>query len=432
MSAPINKSEQTLAQNILDDIRLIEQIANEDRIAEGYILLQNVEKLVQDLSSWAKELINGHLANSETIAMLRNSGAKIVEMLDLIKSKQNWNTWNSKLGPHQDVSLFLHSTEPEGQYHFKTEGYLRNISMVDAAAALLEIDLHRYWIPMCTVCRAVSSSSVHQKVVKMKFDFVLLKKTATMHVRGDVLPDGSLLLTFSPHMQPSGDGKSMSKGSSENMDLWGGILLQDIDILEETPRNRYQDLIDFVQSRRQQVVSSGADYVQKKMAADDDSQIELTSPRKNSESASFVGAVASNALESSELEGKDNDNTDNDANSFRNPENSNMNSEDDNANIPGFPWSMAEQAELGILSQPEKKTAVIKVQAVFMADLKIDFIPDWIFNLGMRSTASMFIPMLQQHASLFASNGLHYELKQKNADLYDLIEGRIKDYTLKN
>jgi hypothetical protein len=109
-----------------------------------------------------------------------------------------------------------------------------------------------------------------------------------------------------------------------------------------------------------------------------------------------------------------------------------MNSEDDNANIPGFPWSMAEQAELGILSQPEKKTAVIKVQAVFMADLKIDFIPDWIFNLGMRSTASMFIPMLQQHASLFASNGLHYELKQKNADLYDLIEGRIKDYTLKN
>eukprot|EP01033_Poteriospumella_lacustris_P005229 gene5229-3736_t len=318
--------------------------------------------------------------------------------------------------------------EPEGQYHFKTEGYLRNVSIIEAAAAILENDQHRFWIPMCTSSKAVNSLSPHRRIIQTKFDFVLLKKTALMEVRGDVLPDGALLLTFYPAKKPAEESSkfALPKDPKDGMDLIGGILLQDIDILESPPRNEFQDLIDFVEAKRQQPLPD-SDGVERKLLfgegnKEDDAPVSSRQPSSDSGRQSPSANSPTRRAEDVDVQVDETPSS-----GFETPKKSISKAGEGSA--PTTPWTEAEQAELGIIPRPARKSAVIKVQALFMADLKIDFIPDWIFNLGLRSTLSMFIPMLGQQSLLFAKDGLHFEARKQNADLYNVIEERIRDYT---
>lgn len=420
--------EQRQVRNLLDDIGVIEQITKEDRLAEAYILLGNLEKLISDLHPSNQDTILKRLDGSSTISELRSNGPQIMDVLSKLRQKENWNAWGSKLGPHQDVSLYLHSHEPEGQYHFKTEGYLRNVSIIEAAAAILENDQHRFWIPMCTSSKAVNSLSPHRRIIQAKFDFVLLKKTALMEVRGDVLPDGALLLTFYPAKKPTEESSkfALPKDPKDGMDLIGGILLQDIDILESPPRNEFQDLIDFVEAKRQQPLPD-SDGVERKLLfgegnKEDDASVSSRQPSSDSGRQSPSANSPTRRAEDVDVQVDETPSS-----GFETPKKSISKAGEGSA--PTTPWTEAEQAELGIIPRPARKSAVIKVQALFMADLKIDFIPDWIFNLGLRSTLSMFIPMLGQQSLLFAKDGLHFEARKQNADLYNVIEERIRDYT---
>jgi hypothetical protein len=91
-------------------------------------------------------------------------------------------------------------------------------------------------------------------------------------------------------------------------------------------------------------------------------------------------------------------------------------------------WTDEERKELGILPKEPKKTRVIKVQVIIKADLKIDFIPDWIFNLSMRSTISMLIPMLEHQALLFAPNGLLENVLAEKEEIYQIVTAKIAEY----
>lgn len=432
-----NNPEQVTIRDIKDDIKLVEKVHQEDRVAEAFILLQNIENMIPTLSSNGQDIIHDVLNSSAAISELRIRGEQVMEIMNLFKMEDKWNVWNANLGPHQDVTLYINRDEPEGQYFFKTDGYLRDVGLLEAAAAVLENSLHQHWIPMCTASKTCEVQSAFRRIVQLKMDFVLLKKTATMEVRGDVLPNGSLLLTFHPLREPETSLKYIPKAYKERMDLWGGILLQDIDIVESEVKNELEDLINFVESRHCPPPSPSPRHPAGKQRAffpETDEDADITN---RDDGDAMVDAVnenqSSSSAQSSANEHKDS--AQGDRGGYR------QGSEDPRPDaVPNnhislhshsheSAWSENEKRELGILQRSSKKSQVIKVQAIFRADMKNDFIPDWIFNLGVRSTMSMFVPMLQHQALLFAHGGLNRNLITENhLAIYNQLSARLADY----
>lgn len=50
----------------------------------------------------------------------------------------------------------------------------------------------------------------------------------------------------------------------------------------------------------------------------------------------------------------------------------------------------------------------------------------------MKSTVSMFIPMLEHQASLFQKDGIHASVVEKRIKFYEEIEGKIRENQKKN
>jgi hypothetical protein len=170
------------AQDAIDDLKLAERVFNEDRVGEAFALFNNLETFILNLSEESRQIVQNYIESSTIIQKLKRTGNQLLHDLALFHDNDSWNPWNSNLGPHRDVTLSVHRNEAEGQYYLKTEGFLRNVELVHATAALLENDMHRHWIPMCTQSKTVEELSAYRRIVQMNFDFVLLKKIATMEV----------------------------------------------------------------------------------------------------------------------------------------------------------------------------------------------------------------------------------------------------------
>lgn len=186
------------------------------------------------------------------------------------------------------------------------------------------------------------------------------------------MPDGRLFLSFEP--LPKEDDptlKYLPHNKELQMDLTGAVLLTEEAIVEKTEKNDLEDLVDFVTSR------------QPVMNAD--------SKADEEEDAGGDGSV-------------------------------NASTKDQVATTP------TRESFLGVEAQPATTVMAVKTQLIFRADIKIDFIPDWIFNLAIRSTTSMVVPMLEHQATLFGKGEVHHHLMESNAAVYELIEARQKDY----
>lgn len=182
--APPSHSETLKnAQKALADLRLAEKIFQEDRLVEAYFLFVNVERFlesVQDKSIVAE--VRKYVDSSSIIAQVIEKGHTLHTLLDSFDKASLWSIWNEKLGPHQDVTMFIHKDAPQGQYSFKTEGFFRNSDILETAAAILENSLYQYWMPMCTECKVLATLTAYRRVIRIEFDFVLLKKIAVIVV----------------------------------------------------------------------------------------------------------------------------------------------------------------------------------------------------------------------------------------------------------
>jgi hypothetical protein len=172
---PVQQDE--LQQNLISDIHLTEKLFQEDRIAEGYFLLQNIDEFVKHLSPALQGEIQDILDKSKMISQLREKGREILSLLELFNAKDEWRAWNNSIGPHQDVVVYTHRDEKKGQYFIKLEGNL-HCSMIEATAAILEHDLYSLWAPMCKGVRSLASLSVCRRVMALDLEFVLLKRNA--------------------------------------------------------------------------------------------------------------------------------------------------------------------------------------------------------------------------------------------------------------
>jgi len=367
--APPPSAATTISQKIFADIRLAEKVFQEDRIVEAYFLFLSVERFLESVKE--EEIVSQvrtYINSSSTIAKMIEKGHALHKVLVSFDKASLWSTWNEKLGPHQDVTMYIHKDTPEGQYSFKTEGFLRNSGIIEVAAAILENRLFKYWMPMCTECKVLATESGYRRIIQLDFDFVLLKKIAVVAVRGDVLPDGRLFLSFEPLLEEDDLTLRFLPHNKEiRMELFGAVLLTEEAIIEKPEKHQLEDLVEYVTSR-QPVHQANADYKSEDIDHDNgDEDDRITSPTRES----FFG------VENSKL---------------------------------------------------ASTTKAVKTQLIVRADLKIDFIPDWIFNLGVRSTTSMVIPMLEHQATLFGRGEVHRPLMESNAAVYELIEMRLKDY----
>lgn len=169
--------EKDLVQNLQQDLKLCEKLASEDRIGEAYFLLKNIENFINTLSSNGREQVQRMIDASVKIKELCKDSQDLRTWLEVVEDHAVWNAWNTAMGPNQDVSVYTHRDEKDGEYYLKIEGYL-HCSMIQAIATILENDLHHLWMPMCTKSEVLHVANNFQRIVKTNIDFVLLKKTA--------------------------------------------------------------------------------------------------------------------------------------------------------------------------------------------------------------------------------------------------------------
>lgn len=219
-----------LLDNLLDDVRLTQKLFQEDRVTEAYFLLQNIERFTRELHPELQSAIDKELNNSDLIKNLRAEGIRNAKLLALFEDGESWNDWTSGVGTSQDVIVGIHKEEERGQYYFKVEGRVQ-CDLLHVLAALLENELYRFWMPMCTFSRTVAALSPFRRLVHTKLDFALLQKESVYVAHGDLLPDGGVLITMTPSTE--GDENSHACKAmigtlpprDARLDISGGLLL---------------------------------------------------------------------------------------------------------------------------------------------------------------------------------------------------------------
>ena len=164
-----------LLASLMDDIRLTRKLYQEDRVTEAYFLLQNIERFTQELHTDLQSIITQELNSSEQIANLRNEGLRNANLLALFEDAEQWNDWTGGVGTNQDVVVSIHKNEEQGQYYFKIEGRV-HCELLPVLAALLENELYKFWMPLCTSSRSIATASAYRRIVHTKLDFALIQK----------------------------------------------------------------------------------------------------------------------------------------------------------------------------------------------------------------------------------------------------------------
>jgi hypothetical protein len=189
-----------LLANLMDDVRLTQKLFQEDRVTEAYFLLQNIERFTKELHPELQSVVEKELGNSDSIKNLRMEGMRNANLLALFEDGATWNDWTGGVGTNQDVVVSIHKDEVRGQYYFKFEGRV-HADLLHVLAALLENDLYKFWMPLCTSSKSVAAVSPYRRMVHTKLDFALLQKESLMMGHGDILPDGGVLVTMTTATQ---------------------------------------------------------------------------------------------------------------------------------------------------------------------------------------------------------------------------------------
>lgn len=168
-----------LLENLLEDVKLTRRLFQEDRVTEAYFLLQNIERFTQELHPELKTVIEEELNKADDIATLRKEGLRNANLLALFEDGDIWNDWTAGVGTNQDVVVGIHKEEAGGQYYFKVEGRI-HCDLLNVLAAILENDLYKYWMPLCTSSGSIAAMSAYRRIVRTKVDFALIQKEALL------------------------------------------------------------------------------------------------------------------------------------------------------------------------------------------------------------------------------------------------------------
>jgi hypothetical protein len=163
-----------ILESVMDDIRLAKKLYKEDRVTEAYFLIQNIDKFSEGLDATVKATVQREL-RSPQIESLREEGLRNAGVLALFESKDDWNDWTGGVGSNEDVVVSIHKEEERGQYYFKVEGRV-NCDMISVIAALLEHDLHKFWLPLCSSTQKIATISPSRRIMHTKLDFTLVQK----------------------------------------------------------------------------------------------------------------------------------------------------------------------------------------------------------------------------------------------------------------
>ena len=161
--------------NLMNDIRLAKKLFKEDRVTEAYYLLQHIEQFVREKHPEFQSTVEDELNSSDQISALRTEGGRIANLLALFEEGDKWNTWTAGVGTNEDVVMGIHKDEERGQYYIKVEGQV-HCEMMQVLASLLENELYKYWMPLCTYSKNIATPTVHRRIVHTKVDFALLQK----------------------------------------------------------------------------------------------------------------------------------------------------------------------------------------------------------------------------------------------------------------
>jgi hypothetical protein len=178
ISSPPADANLNIIRNLLEDVKLCENLYLEDRIGEAYFLLDNIKAFISQLGekdTSSKELLENYIKKSKTLETLDVQGKDILEELQNMTDKEQWNLWNNNIGPRQDVSVYTHKQESKGIYHFKLEGEL-HCPLKEILPAILENSLYQYWLPMFAGSEIIQTLSPYRRIMKSEFNFVLFNK----------------------------------------------------------------------------------------------------------------------------------------------------------------------------------------------------------------------------------------------------------------
>lgn len=224
--------QRDLQSNLLSDLQLACKLFQDDREAEAWFLFRNIQALLRHLPPQGQDEVLKEMDAMPSIASLTKSGEEMMRLLTLLRTEEEWHIWNSSIGPHHDVVVHTHHLEKKGEHFVKLEGYLQApIGLV--CAAILEHDLYPLWAPICKKATCLGSLSPCRRVMELELDFVLIKRRAVCDLHLDILPDSSAIFITIHPLENVPKNDSYLKGKNDLADVWGGILLQEVEIEED-------------------------------------------------------------------------------------------------------------------------------------------------------------------------------------------------------
>eukprot|EP01039_Chlorochromonas_danica_P009281 gene9281-10246_t len=413
--------QRDLQSNLLSDLQLVSNLFQDDRVAEAWFLFRNIQALLRHLSPQGQDEVMKAMDAMSSIAALNKSGEEMMSLLTLLRTEQEWHVWNSSIGPHHDVVVHTHRLEKKGEHFVKLEGYLQApIGLV--CAALLEHDLYPLWTPICKKATCLGSLSLCRRVMELELDFVLIKRRAVCDLHLDILPDSSAIFISIHPLENVPKNESYLKGKNDLADLWGGILLQEVEIeVDEVLLTAPSSDNISIQTANKATPASSM-----KRVANSSSSLALLFNQAEEEKSTSSSITPMKTK------------YDNSSSSQNNITNNNP--------VPITPSSVAKKRSFlpqksslpaqsleSYLSAARakmvrRKKKAVSCSVVLQTDLHLDFIPDWIFNLAVKSSLAMLLPMLEHQASLMAPEGPFHSRMQQNSELYNAIQTKLESF----
>lgn len=207
---------QTVMASNFDDLsRKIKECENlylKDHISDSFQLLQIIDNMA--VSSKNDPKILQMISESAILQSVRKKGGKhlrvcffstwqliLTEALKKVEDlfvpvHSRWSLWNDGIGQHggdffaswyttsisplnairlSDVSVHTNVDDRSGVYNCRVAGRVR-ADMISVIAALVEHDMHKTWLPLCSGCTDVRMESPNRASFNIEFDFVFVKK----------------------------------------------------------------------------------------------------------------------------------------------------------------------------------------------------------------------------------------------------------------
>lgn len=427
--------------DIKADLKLVEDLFNEDRLIEAMENLKNINFHVNRLENNEEmKAVRILMQSSPACQKILESGKKTDKYLELIDTDDSWNVWNNEIGFNKNVKVSIHKdTQRDGHYQFKIESMIHNCKMEHVIAALMENDLYPCFMPLCSKSECYKVLSPSRRCIRSEFDFVLFQRESFLSVQSDVLPGGDgVLLQFSPLTKDEEAAMDISRADSTdeedaNSPIDPAIKRQ----FEALTREIYQDEISKMLKTKSTLKQSPVSGVDKQAIPGVTPQHSM--PRLFLDGAIVVKEKKTKAknppAESPLLDVYDESK---EAYTQR-PSMRSLSTKD-----PGFSESKSSAGSdkgsaVTAIHRPPRRQSVqsvakntfldssscITVTAVVSIDPNISHTPDWIFSMALRSSACMFLPLLEHQSKLFVEGREFHGRLHKNKKVYAVVAERM-------